>query len=321
MELRQLRYFLAVAEELHFGRAAERLHIASPSLSQQIKKLERDLGAALFVRDRRHVELTRAGAALVGDARQILELADAAARRVRGTARTKLRLGHVSWLPAELTQLLGDVVRLDEWVLPSHTQVVRVAEGTLDLALAWVDTGRLSSLDLVAHLVRIETLPAILPGDHRSARAEVVPAPAVSVLVDSDQSSWLAWNEFALEYAAASGARVVHIDDGGVTGQAFFDHVTRLRVPVLQSPKRHTAPFPPSLVRRPIGAPGPGWTWSLVHRRDDDRPEVAQVVERVLGLRATMRWDEPGAWLPATDPHRASAQRHERREQQPGHHG
>src|SRR3954462_15025062 len=99
MELRLLRYFVAVAEELHFGRAAERLHIASPSLSQQIKKLERDLGAALFVRDRRHVELTRAGAALVGDARQILELADAAARRVRGTARTKLRLGHVSWLP------------------------------------------------------------------------------------------------------------------------------------------------------------------------------------------------------------------------------
>ncbi|WIV57298.1 LysR family transcriptional regulator [Amycolatopsis nalaikhensis] len=308
MELRQLRYFLAVAEELHFTRAAERLHIASPSLSQQIKKLERELGAALFVRDRRHVELTRAGAALVGDARQILDLADAAARRVRGTAHTKLRLGHVSWLPAELTQLLGDVVRLDEWVLPSHTQVVRVAEGTLDLALAWVDRKRLDALDLTAHLVRVETMPAVLPGDHRLARADAVPASAVSVLVDSDQSSWLAWNEFALDYAAASGARVVHIDDGGVTGQAFFDHVTRLRVPVLQSPKRHTAPFPPSLVRRPVSTPA-RWPWSLVHRRDDDRPEVAVVVERVLGLRATMRWDA------------VSAERHEGRQQQPGHDG
>ncbi|MGW4523090.1 LysR family transcriptional regulator [Amycolatopsis sp. NPDC004378] len=308
MELRQLRYFLAVAEELHFTRAAERLHIASPSLSQQIKKLERELGAALFVRDRRHVELTRAGAALVGDARQILELADAAARRVRGTARTKLRLGHVSWLPPELTRLLGDVVRLDEWVLPSHTQVVRVAEGTLDLALAWIDEPRLTELGLAAQLVRVETLPAVLPGDHRLARADAVPASALSVLVDSDQSSWQAWNEFALDYAAASGARVVRIDDGGVIGQAFFDHVTRLRVPVLQSPKRHTAPFPPSLVRRPVGTPA-RWPWSLVHRRDDDRPEVALVVERVLGLRATMRWDA------------ASAERHEGREQQPGHHG
>ncbi len=308
MELRQLRYFLAVAEELHFTRAAERLRIASPSLSQQIKKLERELGAALFVRDRRHVELTRAGAALVGDARQILELADAAAQRVRGTARTKLRLGHVSWLPGELTGLLGDVARLDEWVLPSHTQVVRVADGTLDLALAWVDDRRLAELDLSAHLVRVETLPAVLPGDHRFARGDAVPAAAVSVLVDSDQSSWQAWNEFALGYAAASGAHVVRIDDGGVTGQAFFDHVTRLRIPVLQSPKRHTAPFPPSLARRPITTPA-RWPWFLVHRRDDDRPEVALVVERVLGLRATMRWDA------------GSAERHESRKQQPGHDG
>lgn len=136
------RGFGGSTPEKHSGRAAERLHIASPSLSQQIKKLERELGAALLVRDRRHVELTRAGAALVGDARQILELADAAAQRVRGTARTKLRLGHVSWLPAELTQLLGDVVRLDEWVLPSqhrHPQPRHVVEERLPCDAAVVD--------------------------------------------------------------------------------------------------------------------------------------------------------------------------------------
>jgi hypothetical protein len=101
MELRLLRYFVAVAEELHFGRAAERLNIAAPSLSQQIKSLEASVGMPLFVRDRRHVELTAAGRMLLPDAREILELTASARRRLAG-ATGALRIGYVSWLPDEL---------------------------------------------------------------------------------------------------------------------------------------------------------------------------------------------------------------------------
>ncbi|WP_236791069.1 LysR family transcriptional regulator [Amycolatopsis sp. GM8] len=310
MELRQLRYFVAVAHELHFGRAAGRLHISGPALSQQILALERDLDAQLFIRDRRGVELTEAGRSLLTDARQILALADDAAQRARATATetSPLRLGYVSWLPDNVQALVAPAaaVRVDDWILPSHAQADRVAEGSLDLALAWIGARDAADRGLVAHLVRAEPLPAVLPA---MTSTDPVAARELTVLVDADESAWSSWNRFAIEFAEDAGARIAKIQDGGVTGEAFFAHVRRINAPVLASPKRHTAVTPPGLGHRPVGDPVPLWTWSLLHRTGDDRANVRHVADALVAYARGRRWTSAPAtrwWLPAGDPHRGA---------------
>ena len=236
MELRQLRYFVAVAEELNFGRAAARLHIAGPSLSQQIKSLERDLGVRLFDRDRRSVTRTASGEALLPRTRALLEHADELRRSAVGmSASEPVRLGYVSWHPADLVTRASGVAQLhvDAWVMPSHTQASRVADGSVDLAICWVQADDLIKYDLEARLIGADRLFAVAVGNEASS----VQAKDTLVMLDADTSTWSSWNLYAQEFAHDTGARIVRIDDGGITGHAFFDHVRRLRRPVLNSPR------------------------------------------------------------------------------------
>jgi len=300
VELRLLRYFVAVAEELHFGRAAERLRIASPSLSQQIKSLEASVGTPLFVRDRRHVELTSAGRMLLPDAREILELAARAQRRLAG-ATGPLRVGYVSWLPEQLGASAALDIRVDEWIMPSHVQIARVLDGGLDAAVAWAGS-RDERLDF--RLLWAEPLLAVTPAGHSE---KTVPARTLRVLVDADLTSWQAWNDFATEFAEATGARLVHIDDGGIAGTAFHDRALRVNAPILMSPKRYSDSLPARLRTRPVIDPCPLWCWSLVTRANDERESIAALREHAVSvMRPAAPPTAPAGpiWLPSADPHR-----------------
>src|SRR5580698_4135005 len=108
MELRQLRYFVTLAEELHFGRAAEREHIVQSALSQQLQRLERELGVRLLERSTHHVSLTAAGAVFLTEARQLLAHADRAAGAAR-TAAATLRVGIIDASYDSMPQILHEV--------------------------------------------------------------------------------------------------------------------------------------------------------------------------------------------------------------------
>jgi DNA-binding transcriptional LysR family regulator len=126
MELRHLRYFVAVAEELHFRRAAERLYVAQPAVSEQVRKLEEELGVRLLNRTQRSVSLTDAGAALLREARRVLhqaEVARLAARNARDRATTCLRIGYApaslpACVPRTLQRLASTMPHLETTLEP-----------------------------------------------------------------------------------------------------------------------------------------------------------------------------------------------------------
>ena len=173
MELRHLRYFVAVAEELNFTRAAQRLNTAQPSLSQQIQDLEQQVGVALFIRTKRSVILTAAGTAFLDEARLTL----AQARRAIATARQAARAGEstlvlgfgpaaeIKLFPSALTSLRASFpkLRLEFRSMTTLEQREALLHNEIDLAFL---RPPIHETSLEAIPVLREQLVAVLPADH-----------------------------------------------------------------------------------------------------------------------------------------------------------
>ena len=187
MELRHLRYFVAVAEELHFGQAAARLHVAQPPLSRQIQLLERELGVSLFIRRNRRVELTTAGEVFLEGARQTLATAEIAAHDAQRAERGeigRLALGFVgSAAYAVLPSLLRAFrvrypeVELSLQAMTTQEQVAAFQQRRIQAGILRPPVGERM---LALHTVVREPLVVALPESHALARHERVPLAALA---------------------------------------------------------------------------------------------------------------------------------------------
>jgi DNA-binding transcriptional LysR family regulator len=181
METRELRYFVAVAEELHFGRAADRLGIAQPPLSRAIQQLERRLGVTLLERTSRSVALTEAGSVLLREGRAALDAVDAAGRRTRraGTGRPGLVLAAKAGASSELLTKLLDAYAAEPGAVDVEVMLCGIAQqerllrdGRADVALLHRPYDSTTGLD--TEDLRTESQVAVLPAGHPlSTRAEL----------------------------------------------------------------------------------------------------------------------------------------------------
>lgn len=141
MELRHLRYFVTLAEELHFGRAAERLHIAQPPLSQQIRQLEVELGFQLFHRTKRTVQLTEAGQVFLGEVQQIFQQLDRAIQVGRKTSRGEMGQLVVGFVSSTAYNVLPTILRTFRTHVPDVS--LELHELSTEQQLQWLREGRI----------------------------------------------------------------------------------------------------------------------------------------------------------------------------------
>jgi DNA-binding transcriptional LysR family regulator len=287
VELRHLRYFRAVAEELHFGRAAEHLHIVQPALSKQIAALEKELGVRLLERTKRRVELTDAGRAFLEDARNVLAQADLAADRARSAGRGERGVLVVGFIPPALNSVLPPALNRYRYEHPSVRLVLR--ELTNRAAIDGVLSGRIhisfvrvpfDDHGLCCEPVYEEPVVLALPSDHPLATLEAVPLTALRdeafVMIPRAQEPELHDYYIALCQEAGFSPQIVHevsatlvgvgLVASGV-GVAFVPYSTRVMART-------------GVVYRPLRDPTPRFRMAAVWRR-----EVDPLLKSFLGTR------------------------------------
>lgn len=295
MEFRQLRYFVTLAEELHFGRAAEREHIVQSALSQQLQRLERELGLPLVERSTHHVGLTLAGAAFLVEARQILAHADRAAEVARSAAGAcaALRVGIVDASYDSMPQILHEVqARYPDLVIHQveaavPTQYQLLADGRLDVGI-----GRAvhAPAGITSLLFRQDPLGVLVPGRHRFTALEAVPVAALArePLLLAEDLQAPEFNQFVVELCRSAGfTPVVH--EGTVQSvHAAADLVVQGHC--LCCVPASCIGALPGACWRPLIQPASCYPWSILWRAADASDHVRAIVTCARAMSQRLGW-------------------------------
>ncbi|MGW2828327.1 LysR family transcriptional regulator [Streptomyces sp. NPDC001286] len=309
LDPRLLRAFVTVADELHFTRAAARLYVAQQALSRDVRRLERELGAELFVRSTRQVTLTSDGERLLPYARRVLaaqdELLDAF-----GQARPLLvDLNYRDAITARR------VLHRARELAPEHELMARYESGltgaAAELLAGRLDAsfGRYAGLDpalrgrLDHQLVRHEPMAVVLPDDHHLASLDAVPLAALAgetVYAGAGNPRTPEWTDLARRLFEGRGIEIAPPAPLAVGDEEFERIMAKMRHPILA-----VTDFPPMprTVLRPLVDPVPLSPVSLVWRRDLTHPALDALRRAAAELSAGEGWLRvpEGGWVPDAD--------------------
>jgi DNA-binding transcriptional LysR family regulator len=300
MELRQLRYFITLAEELHFGRAAAREHIVQSALSQQLQRLERELDVVLLDRTTHHVELTPAGSAFLTEARQILahvERAAVAAQRAASSA-PSLRVSIVDASYDSMPQILQEVqqqypeVEVHQVEAGVPEQFRLLADGRLDVGIG---RASLAPPEVASELFRLDPLGVLVPEAHPLAVAPEVPVTRLAaepLLLAEDQRA-PEFNQFVIELCRSVGF-VPRLYRGTVESiRAAVDLVAQGRCALCVPASCVVAV--PGIVWRQLVEPVSRYPWSVLWRAGDPSEHVRALVASARTLSQELGWLAPSS--------------------------
>uniref|UniRef100_UPI003D0092D3 LysR substrate-binding domain-containing protein n=1 Tax=Alcaligenes faecalis TaxID=511 RepID=UPI003D0092D3 len=300
MELRHLRYFVAVAEELNFTRAAERLYTSQPSLSEQIRNLEEEIGYPLLNRTRRKVELTEAGAVFLDDAREILQKVDEAvirAGKAASQAREVLTIGfvpaaEVRIFPAVLPAFRAAFPQVDVVLrsLTSNEQEGAMARGELDLGFM---RGPVRASNVCSEVVLDEPLRVYLPKGHRLEAYSLIPPARLNRLpmIAVDRSYGRSMHDVLARYLAHHKVVPEHTYNSANPLMSINLVAAGLGYTLLPTYAEYF--MPKNVVSRPLIGGGPRCELLMAYPRETGSMSEAAVslIERI---RELARWHGSG---------------------------